>query len=239
MTPIQPLPWDSELFGFGVGRTDAPFESADALISALDRAADAGMRIVYGFGRPGDARSDAIAAAAGGQVFDRKRTYSAALVGAAGPQILELAADDPCSRRQLRSLAWQAAEHSRFRIDLRLPAGGWRRMYSLWIGNSLNGTLADAVAVELYCGRIVGMVTVSHRQARGEIGLLAVDRGARGRGVGRRLVREARNSCLAAGCHSLSVVTQGNNAAACGLYEAEGFELSAEQNIFHFWNEPR
>jgi len=100
------------------------------------------------------------------------------------------------------------------------------------------GKIADAVLVERRGEQIVGLVTLAHRSVRGQIGLLAVDQSARGSGVGRRLLEAARVSCHAAGCDWLDVVTQGVNLAACGLYEAAGYSLAEQQDIFHFWSEP-
>lgn len=235
---VERLSWDTGFFGFGVGRLHAPFGTLSALENALSEARASGLRLIYGICEHGEMQSSAIAASAGGVLVDAKRTYAIALEGDAGNLPLDMAESDACSRRQLRSLAWQAAEQSRFRVDRRLPAGAWRRMYSIWMRNSLNGTIADAVLVEREGDRIVGMVTVAHRSERGQIGLLAVDRGARGRGVGRRLLQAARARCIAARCNALAVVTQGTNAAACGLYEAAGYRLAEQQNIFHFWNDP-
>jgi dTDP-4-amino-4,6-dideoxy-D-galactose acyltransferase len=233
------LSWDSGFFGFGVGRVAAPFGNPPRLAAALAEAWAARLRLVYGICDHADGPSFEVALAAGGRFVDAKRIYALNLAGgAAATEELALAGTDACSRRQLRSLAWQAAEYSRFRLDPALPHGSWRRMYSAWLRNSLDGKIADAVWVERSGEDTVGMVTVAHRNAHGQIGLLAVDRNSRGRGVGRRLLGAARQSCYAAGCDSLTVVTQGANDAACRLYEAAGYQLAGEQDIFHFWNDP-
>lgn len=236
MLNVQRLEWDSEFFDFGVGRLVGPFESRYTLSVALQAAAERGLRLVYGVCGHEDAASHHIALTAGGRFVDLKRTYALDLANVQSTRIdIEDAGDDACSRRQLRSLAWQAAEFSRFRIDLALPAGSWRRMYSVWVRNSLNGQLADAVLVERAEGRIIGMITVSYRGNRGQIGLFAVDHLWRGRGVGRRLLDAALQRCRAEGCDELLVVTQGDNIAACRSYERAGYRVIEEQDIFHFW----
>lgn len=236
MLNLQRLDWDSEFFGFGVGRLVGPFESSAALVAALKEAAEGGLRLVYGVCDHEDVASHQIARAVGGRFVDAKRTYALDLVGVQPARgDIEEAGNDACSRRQLRSLAWQAAEFSRFRIDPALPAGSWRRMYSAWLRNSLSGQLADTVLVEHADDRIIGMITVSHRAKRGQIGLFAVDHRWRGRGIGRRLLDAAIQRCRAEGCDELVVVTQGDNIAACRSYERAGYRLIEEQDIFHFW----
>ena len=85
-----------------------------------------------------------------GRFVDARRTYSLSLVDAQLTSMLPeaLADDGPRTRRQLRSLAWQSAEFSRYRVDPDMPSGSWRRMYSAWIENGLNCKLVDVVLIE-------------------------------------------------------------------------------------------
>lgn len=236
MLSVQRLDWDSEFFGFGVGRLVGPFESVATLSDALQTAVGHGFRLVYGACGHKDNASHRIALAVGGRFVDAKRTYELDLTRIQPTRMnIEEAGDDAHSHRQLRSLAWQAAEFSRFRLDPALPEGSWQRMYSLWMQNSITGKLADAVLVERGDGRIIGMITVSHHGECGQIGLFAVDYRWRGRGIGRRLLDAAIQRCRAEGCNKLRVVTQGNNIAACRSYERAGFQVIDEQDIFHFW----
>ncbi len=236
MLSVQQLDWDSEFFGIGVGRLVGPFETVAALGDALQTAAENGIRLVYGACDHKDNALHHIALAVGGRFLDAKRTYELDLTRIQSTRInIEVAVDDAQSNWQLRNLAWQAAEFSRFRLDPALPEGSWERMYSLWMQNSVTGKLADAVLVERGDGRIIGMITVSYRGKCGQIGLFAVDRKWRGRGIGRRLLDAGIQRCRAAGCKKLQVITQGNNLAASRSYKAAGFQLIDEQDIFHFW----
>jgi dTDP-4-amino-4,6-dideoxy-D-galactose acyltransferase len=233
---LQRLEWDTEFFGFGVGRLAGPFESIDALSDALQAAAENGTRLVYGACDHKDNASHYIALAVGGRFVDAKRTYELDLTSIQPTRInIAEAGDDANTHRQLRDLAWQAAEFSRFHLDTALPEGSWKHMYSLWMQNSITGKLADAVLVERGGDRIIGMITISHREQCGQIGLFAVDREWRGRGIGRRLLDASIQKCSAAGCKKLQVITQGNNLAACRSYEHAGFQLIDEQDIFHLW----
>lgn len=236
MLNVQLLKWDSHFFGFGVGRLTGPFESRSTLVAALRAAADSGLHLVYGVSAHADSVSHQIALAAGGRLVDTKRTYARDLTMVQPKQLtFDFAESDRISRRQLRSLTLQTAEFSRFRLDPALPAGSWRRMYSAWIRNSLNGQLADEVLVERADGRIIGMITISHDGKRGQIGLFGVNHRWRGQGIGRRLLEAALQRCLAKGCGEILVATQGNNIAACRSYEHAGYSVIDEQDIFHFW----
>lgn len=243
MLTVQPLDWDSDFFGFGVGRLVGSIESGPVLTQALADAADSNIQLTYGQCRHDDVPLHRLCLAAGGRFVDAKRTYALALaksapVLAVSANVSAASGDDPAQRRQLRSLAWQSAAFSRFRVDPAMPANAWRRLYTAWIANSLSGKFADAVLTYRVDGRIVGMVTVSHGEAKGVIGLLAVDPHWRGRGIARCLLDAARQRCLAAGCEALTVVTQGDNLSACRAYDTAGYSLVDEQDIFHFWKQP-
>jgi len=241
---FERLAWDSAFFGFGVGRLDGPFESNASVRDALAAAQKQGLRLVYSQCPGQDERGHRIAMACGGRFVDAKRTYSLPLPPSppfrAVDAIEPVRDADPCTRRQLRRLAWQAAAFSRYRIDPDMPPGSWRRMYAIWIGQSLHGERADAVlahgAVAGDRSQLAGMVTVSRSGDEGSIGLFAVDARWRRRGVGNQLLRAAAAWCAERNCTRLSVVTQGANAGACRAYERAGYALSNEIHVFHHWS---
>lgn len=234
---VQRLDWDSQFFGFGVGRCTAPFGDAASLRDALERGDHEGLRLIYGLSPGDDAESDRVAKECHGLLVDNKLTFEVTLKPAWESMGFQDAINDTCSRRQLRLLAWRSAEYSRFRIDPTMPHGAWRKLYSAWVHNSLNGQIADAVIVAPDTnGRLLGMVSVAHRQQCAQIGLLAVHPEARGRGLGKRLVNAAMARSTHAGCTHLQVVTQGANTAACALYRACGFQVAAHLHIHHFWS---
>jgi ribosomal protein S18 acetylase RimI-like enzyme len=70
---------------------------------------------------------------------------------------------------------------------------------------------------------------------RGEIGLVAVDERARGRGVGRELVAAVLSDLRARGLSRASVVTQGMNVGAQRLYQSLGFRTRQLQTWHHLW----
>ncbi|MBW6417099.1 GNAT family N-acetyltransferase [Celeribacter sp. PS-C1] len=74
-----------------------------------------------------------------------------------------------------------------------------------------------------YAG-LVGGLRLQHGQKTLDLHHLFIAKEARGQGVGRALITEARATAIALGCHSLTVGTQDHNMAAQATYRACGFE---------------
>lgn len=241
---IKRLDWDSDFFGFGVGRLSQSIASRSSLAQLLNKAAEEKIRLLYGQCNFDDDKNHAIAINLGGRYVDAKRIYSISLLDSGWKSDntpVVYAKNSICSLRQLRPLAWQSAQFSRYRLDPDMPFGSWRRLYSAYIKNSLNGQIADAVLIEYEPGdteeRIIGMISVSYADQIAKIGLLSVDERWRGKGVARRMLRATESLCRSLGCIQINVTTQGANLPACLTYESAGYSIVDEQHIFHFWLE--
>jgi dTDP-4-amino-4,6-dideoxy-D-galactose acyltransferase len=133
-------------------------------------------------------------------------------------------------------LAWQSGEYSRFRLDSRFATTVMRDMYTIWLRNSLTGSMARQVMRwRDAAGQEVGLLTLGEKNGRADIGLLAVDASMRGQGVGQQLVAAAVAQAAAWGYAELQVVTQWDNTLACRFYEKCGFQLVHEEHIYHCW----
>jgi dTDP-4-amino-4,6-dideoxy-D-galactose acyltransferase len=233
------LPWDTDVFGFPVARFRDSVRSAESLARAIELLRDRAVHLAYYAFPWDDAGLRDIARAQGGRLVDRKVTYSAAcseIVAeppSAGVDVVRYEPDEP--DETLIRLARQSGEYSRFRTDPRVEPRVFEHIYDAWIRNSANRTMADDVFVARIDGITAGLVTVGERCGRGDIGLLAVDARARRRGVGRALVARARDWTLSRGMSAAQVVTQGENTAACALYEACGYRAEQVLAVFHFW----
>jgi ribosomal protein S18 acetylase RimI-like enzyme len=117
-----------------------------------------------------------------------------------------------------------------------MPDGVFRTLYDIWIRRSCRGEIATGV-IEARSNDegLDGMVTVAVEGEVGSIGLIAVHARARGRGLGRALVREAERLMRSRGARKATVVTQGANGGACRLYEACGYGVIAASSVHHFW----
>jgi len=93
-----------------------------------------------------------------------------------------------------------------------------------------------AFLLALEGGKAVGLVlffvrpTLTTGMNRGTITEMVVTEEARGKGVGRSLVEEAKKQALQMGCSILAVSTELDNAAAIGFYNKMGF--TQERSFF-------
>lgn len=234
MIEVTELEWDSNFFGFPVAKVDLQNQLPDAS-RLLDLITNNGCRLCYIFTHDED--GDVIAVATGASLVDRRTLLQHTLsrdnvmTMPGGTQGIANLSDLP----RVRALALQSAKYSRFRIDPAMPSQAWVRLYETWADNSLKGSMADAVLVERIGGIISGMVTVSCRNGEGVIGLLAVDESARGRGLGTTLLQRGADWFLNRGCHTASVVTQGDNDVAMRLYQRAGYVVANVTSVSHLW----
>ncbi|MDQ2793870.1 MAG: GNAT family N-acetyltransferase [Bacteroidota bacterium] len=232
---VQLLPWDSAWLGFPVARLVAgPAIGAPEVTAALAGCRVQGVRLLYVV-LPVD--SQAIAQVDGAWLADVRLTYQR-LVEQPQPPAGFPATERASIRKvtaltpALEQLAWQSGEHSRFRRDVRLPAGAYQELYSTWLSRMLTqGTVWAVVADD----EVIGMLALDARAVPARIELVAVAPAARRQGIGQLLVQAA--LCEAAARHLalLEVVTQGANHAARYLYEREGFRLLDSRHIYHIW----
>ena len=243
MTTYQLLPWDSDFFGFKVARILAKNLGTPALKEILGALREENVVLSYWAADPDDEDSARAARECRGFFVDRKVTF--ALETAALRQRLPLLASTALVEEftggiptpELEALAVQAGEYSRFRVDPRIPEDRFLELYRLWIRKSVTGELAEKVlVVRNEAGTVVGMVTAGDKDGRGDIGLLAVADSVRGRSFGVGLVAAAQQWALDRGYSTAQVVTQGDNVAACRLYEKCGYHIDRVEHIYHFWS---
>jgi dTDP-4-amino-4,6-dideoxy-D-galactose acyltransferase len=141
----------------------------------------------------------------------------------------------------LEALALASGHTSRFKVDPNVPENIFVALYVAWIRRSLSGEIADDVLVVEDGGQPVGMVTVvapADLGGAGHIGLIAVADARRGRGYGKQLIAAAESWSVTHGASTLEVVTQERNTQACALYSAAGYDVIADDAIYHIWVEP-
>ena len=152
-----------------------------------------------------------------------------------GEYMLKLVAPDD-SFSDLFELSYEAGWSSRFRLDTRLASNVFPRLYRTWIERSCQGQIADAVYV-VRCSDYspAGLVTLAISGATCSIGLIAVSREHRRRGLAGVLIQTAEEFAERHNCRQLSVVTQVQNSAAVALYKSAGFEQTDCTAWYHFW----
>ena len=232
---IKLLSWDSDFFGVRVGCIK--LSKATSLTVLQNTLKGGEFDLVYIFFEGGSdnilrARLHAI----GASCYDRKLTFSKSLNGCSCPS--DIVVYNGGDRNDLESLSLVSSQYSRFRRDLRL-ADKANTMYREWMHASLSRKLADVIFVYWEKHVIKGMATVQKNKRFGvaSIGLIAVDKDCRGKGIGKRLMQAVESSLVGTGIEELEVVTQAENTAAISLYYKCGFVIKSEQDVYHWWRD--
>lgn len=243
MEGIRHDAWFSGVFGRDVFRVEAPApESCDpaAARAAVARHA-AGRAAAFYYAKVDAARPDALRALASAGFFTVDVNVSfladpARLPAVEAPAGLEIGAAAPADRDEVLRIAATAFRYSRFHLDPLVPDETANRIKRDWTASYLDGRRGERLWVGRVGGRPAAFLAVLALERDGRsvrrIDLVAVDRAAQGRGIGRALtaffVERYRGSC-----DRLEVGTQIANAPSIRLYERLGFELFASEYVLH------
>lgn len=226
------LAWDSEFWGLPVARV-VPESLDPAAAERVRRWCDErGVACAYLLARADDAETAAAAQAVGFTPVDTRVTLERAPAPRAGsprPPGLVLREPRDSDRAGLADIARRAHTDTRFYFDPRFSSRQAGEMYARWVLGGLEGGPARLIVAELE-GSLAGYLLLDGKPA--EIDLIAVEAGARERGVGGALVGAALDS---APSDPVRVVTQARNVAALRLYEGCGFRVEKAQTWYHRW----
>lgn len=139
---------------------------------------------------------------------------------------------EPGDKPTLQRISQGVFEQSRYATDPFLPLSGRTRLTDRWVENDLSGR-ADKVFV-IGDHQPLGYITcLLNEDGIATIDLVAVDRSARGQGIGQRLVKAAL-AHYSTKAKRIDVGTQLSNTVAVGLYQATGFTLKKAITTLHF-----
>lgn len=237
MLQYQILDWDTDFFGMTVARITAPALNEQDLSDTIFELKAQGASLVY-WSSIREVNEDVIKIF-GGELADKKTTFVTDL-RSLNPEDLDYTSivesyNQSMSFNEIKGLAIQSGEYSRFAVDRNIPKDKFAALYSIWINLSVKKMIAEEVLVIREEERAVGMVTLGQKNGLGDIGLIGVDRNYRGRGYGKKLVRAAQRWFVANGYEFGQVVTQGMNQPACNLYKTCGYSINKVEYLYHFW----
>ena len=229
---LQELQWDSEFFGFRVGK----LQESGQPVSAFDLLAQmkaSGFRLVYWDST--NPQDELIRYHVIDQVLlEADQTLStASVLGITSFTVRERPKSYPDS--QIIDLALQAGWSSRFRVDPGFSEDQFRRMYETWIRRSCMHEIADCILTVDDGPNCAGFLSLSLRNGCAHVSLMAVSPKYRQQGIGRLLLKDAARYSAERGCSRMRVVTQSNNFAALRLYEGSGFQPVDVRHWYHFW----
>jgi ribosomal protein S18 acetylase RimI-like enzyme len=240
MLLLEFLPWDSEIFGFGIGRVswlhaagDEDGRLREALLrTALRRCREWKIRHLSARVDPSD-----VAAL---HALERQRFTIADVSVALGAASRDLPETPPEARIRpfapedlpaLRAIAGSAFRYSRLVADGRFPRERANALFERWIENLCRGR-ADQVLVAVEDRGVAGFVacTLDRRAqtslgfSQGDISLVGVAPDRQGNGLGRALVG-AGLAWLKPRAERIEIRTQLTNLPALRLYEKAGFRI--------------
>lgn len=238
MQNYQILSWDTEVLGINVAKIIPERMTPELLQKVLSDLKQQQVQLVYWASESQDPVSQRAALESHGVMADYKTTYLIKLSHLktqpeADPEVVPYSSSEPDN--DLINLAYESGLYSRFKIDPRISDDQFKKVYRLWITNSVRKQIAQEVLVIKRNQRIVAMLTLGEKNQRGDIGLLAVDPNYRGQKLGSKLVYAAQAWCIKQGYAHGQVVTQQLNLPAAALYEKCDYSIEKVENFFHFW----
>ena len=228
---IEKLSWDSNFFGFPVGKLEWLEGEEETLIELLTK--DHQYTVMYIF-----ADHEISLELPGVTTTDIKVTFCKELKQVQEYQgsILEF---DPQKHKyqELLDLVYLSGTFSRFKQDVRLSEEDFSRLYQNWINKSIQSE-TTTVLIQEQDNTLEGFITleeVSRESCR--IGLIAVHPDHQGKSIATQLIRKCQNIAFELGKSIIEVSTQDKNVAAKKLYAKNGFKNQKIKYIYHLWNQ--
>lgn len=234
----QLLSWDTDVIGLPVAKIIPERLTLEQLQVILDELRTQQIQLVYWVSDSQDSVSQKAAQQMNGLLVDHKITYLCDLTQLKNiPAIDSLIESYPEQNpdETLLELGYLAGLYSRFKADLRITDEQFKKIYGLWMINSVQRKIAQEVLVIKKQNKNVAMITLGEKNNRGDIGLLAVDPQLHGQQFGTKLVQAAQAWALNKGFKYGQVVTQQTNLPACALYEKCGYSIEKIENFYHLW----
>ena len=239
---IKLLSWDSQFFGFKIGRITINNQDEFDWYSVFNESKKLNLACLYMLADPENTAAIHLAEEAGFRFMDVRLTMSLK-PGYFSGDIQQPALSDyrirtaePQDLSALQRIARISHQNTRFYADPHFSQKDCDRLYEVWIENSLSGYAQQVfVAENSLSADLVGYITCHIQNDAGKIGLIAVDPAARRYQIGYSLVQKALDWFIKNGADKIDVVTQGSSRPATNLYQKAGFQISKLELWFHKW----
>ena len=236
MEHLQRLDWDSELFGYEIGK--AELHSNDNTDLETDLADSQKFKLTYVF-------SDEEISYRKYKLVDKKISFTrkSGHISEDGTRAhfgikIEKYNSRVHDSSRVEQLALVSGVFSRFYLDKNFTSREYEKLYKIWIKKSLESQISYCTLLALKDNEVVGFVTIGARKKNvSEIGLIAVDQTFRGKGVAKSLIINAVGEVYESGDSYINVSTQEDNTPAMKLYASLGFKPVSKKYIYHIWND--
>ena len=223
---IQKLDWDSNFFGYEIGKLVINnISNNEEILSDIKKSP---FKLVQVFSKIkfNDIHNYS--------PIDTKLTYSKK-ISARPNNFSYIHSTSNDFEGSLIKLAKSAGLYSRYNLDKHLNSK-FEKMYEIWMKKSLNRELANEVLAYIYKNKFCGIVTIKERLKNAEIGLIAVDNNFQRNGIGSQLLQYVENWAFKRNLENIFVSTQERNLKACKLYEKNKYSVKDKTFIYHIWN---
>lgn len=136
---------------------------------------------------------------------------------------------------EVYDLAYESGKHSRFLLDENFEPEKFKELYKLWIDNSITKNFADDILLFKSEGKTIGLLSYKIIHNDASVGLIAVSLQHQGMGIGAIMLRHLETTLYDKGILSLTIPTQQENQQACYFYTKQGYSISENTFIKHYW----
>jgi len=236
------LSWDSDFFGFRIGRITARSLSPSVVGAIHDWSSANNIDCLYYIADSDDIQSIRLAEENGFRNVEIRITY-------------ELSLDnwDPDTRKKRNSdihlrlasvqdlpelidMSKDSFVNSRWYFDPNFPKSKTRAYYPVWIENSINGFADFVLAAELG-GQVLGYISGNRGKdgLEGTLEIMAVRSEARGLGIGHELFSGGLDWHVRDGEKQIITNTQGRNITTNRMLIRLGLNIKDIQIYYHKW----
>jgi dTDP-4-amino-4,6-dideoxy-D-galactose acyltransferase len=140
---------------------------------------------------------------------------------------------------EIKEIVYLSGKYSRFRMDKNLKVVDFEKLYTIWFEKSVFKSTLDKCKILIIKENetIAGFVTLDFEDDNNaRIGLIATNNQFQGKGYASDLIKACERECFNRNIIYLKVATQGMNDAANKLYKKNNFMLQSKTYIYHHWN---
>jgi dTDP-4-amino-4,6-dideoxy-D-galactose acyltransferase len=233
------LEWDSNFFGFSIGRIYANALTGEHLRKGLERAEKDRITFVELFCDVSDDESIDAAEQSGFHLADLRMTLKKKLDGELkddrlpGDLIFKKAGGDDIDR--LKTMSNGLFTYSRYYRYQKFDRNQTDLMFQVWVEKSVRGEFDDELYYLSDQRDILAFCSLRYKGNASSIGLFGINRAHRNRGLGSLILNRVFHLLYKRGVIDTEVITQGKNPGALHLYQKNGFCVAMITLSYYKW----
>ena len=224
---VQYLPWDSQSFGFKVGKIVLTKKSSINTVALFEEMQRNNYKLIY-LCTPFKVDIE--------NFYDTKLVYAKTFCKHNEPLNEHIRSyKGKAITEALLKLAYESGKYSRFNLDERFPKELFELLYYKWLENSIFTDFSTDVLVYEVNNMPVGLLTYKTNETKSSIGIISIAPEYQGCGIGSFLMQYY-ESILSNDIKTLEVITQGVNHVARKFYEKFGYSIAEICYVYHVWS---